>query len=164
MPCGQRTPAHALRRVQQQARHPPPPLLCGYAVLRPQSDAQPRPRASLSALRRRSRTRLCPRKDRHAYWAFQVDRASQHDQWRHSGGSKPKQAAYVDEEERMLGQPLLDDAWEVAACRCRHQKSAQSGRDSEAGACDMVGGGRTPRTRRTSPCTMTYRQQSPADL
>jgi hypothetical protein len=73
------------------------------------------------------------------------------------GGTYPKQAAYHDEEERMLGH-----AWEAAACRCRHQKRAQSGR--EAGACEMVGGGRTPRTRRTSPCPMTYRQQSPADL
>ena len=31
------------------------------------------------------------------------------------GGTEPKQAAYVDD--GMLGHPLLDDAWEAAACR-----------------------------------------------
>ena len=73
------------------------------------------------------------------------------------GGTEPKQAAYVDD--GMLGHPLLDDAWEAAACRCRHQ-SAPKAAEKRARAT-WWGGGRTPRTR---SCPMTHRQQSPADL
>ena len=46
-------------------------------------------------------------------------------------GTEPKQAAYDEEEERM---PLLDVAWELAACRCgagiRSEKRARSGREA----------------------------------
>ncbi len=60
-------------------------------------------------------------------------------------GTEANQAAY--DEERVLGKPLLDDAWEAAACRCgagirsEGRAAARSGR--EAGACVMGGWART---------------------
>ncbi len=69
----------------------------------------------------------------------------------------------MSDEERMLGEQLLDDAWEVAACQKREATDEQRAR---SGRCVIMGGrGRRARTAyegndaSMSPCSRTDQKQ-----
>jgi hypothetical protein len=80
---------------------------CGFARATPVRAAEARAAARAWIARREPLRR-----------ATQAAAPPRHPGARGGGGGTEAELDAVSDEERMLGEPLLDDAWEAAACRC----------------------------------------------